>query len=155
MNIEILKYLEENPEAYPNDIEDKHPIEGLTIPQIEALETKYNGGNPFPKALRELLYLAGNDCYVLDNGGFDSQDELQSSQREWMDEYNTSISRPFFIVDLVSDMENFAFIYTDVQIDDPMVYHFTIDSGEIYELEKLKSYINSSIDMMKKGLNPF
>jgi hypothetical protein len=155
MNIEILKYLEENPEAYPNDVEDRHPIVGIPLIEIEALETKYNGGNSFPKALRELLYLAGNYCYVLDNGGFDSQDELQSSQREWMDEYNTSISRPFFIVDLVSDMENFAFIYTDVQIDDPMLYHFMVQTGEIYELQTLKTRIDGRIDMMKKGLNPF
>lgn len=153
MNIEILKYLEENQVMYGR--EENYPIEGIPLTEIEALETKYNGGNPFPKALRELLYLAGNFCYVLDYGGFDTQDKLQTRQRKWMTQFNTSISRPFFIVDLVSDMENFCFVYADDVNDDPMVYHFTIKSGEIYELQKLKSYIDSSIDLVKKGLNPF
>jgi hypothetical protein len=59
MNIEYLTYLRDNPIKYPNDLEDQYPIKGIPLSEIEALETKYNNGNVFPKALRELLFLAG------------------------------------------------------------------------------------------------
>lgn len=56
MNIEILTYLEENPIKFGQ--RKNYPIEGLPLTEIEALETKYNGGNPFPKASRSRSHLA-------------------------------------------------------------------------------------------------
>ncbi len=154
MNIEYLNYLQENPERNPGNTEYSAAIEPIPLSEIEELETKYNNGDHFPKALRELLYLAGKYCYVLDYGGYESQDKLQQSQRDWMEEDNMTFNRNFYIVDLVSDYENFCFVYTD-EGNNPMVYHFSFEDGEIYSLKKLKEYINESIDMGKAGLNPF
>lgn len=56
MNIEILTYLEQTPKANPNNPNEPDENEPLTETEIEVLETLYNNGNPFPKALRELLF---------------------------------------------------------------------------------------------------
>ena len=56
MNIEILTNLRDYPKQYPNDVDDQYEIIGLSITEIEQLEQTWNNGNPFPKALRELLF---------------------------------------------------------------------------------------------------
>ncbi|MES2616773.1 MAG: hypothetical protein V4613_02785 [Bacteroidota bacterium] len=152
MNIEILTYLAENPIKY--GVNDNYPIEGIPISEIEALEVKYNDGKQFPKALRELLFLAGDFCYVLEYGAYDTQDELQQSQRDWLVEFGRTFNRNFYVVDLISDYENFCFVYTD-DGDNPMIYHFSYDNGEIYSLVSLKEYMNTKIDLVKQGFNPF
>lgn len=55
MIIEYLKTLRDNP------IINGYNIEGISETEIQQLEQLYNNGNTFPKVLRELLYLAGND----------------------------------------------------------------------------------------------
>lgn len=56
MEIKYLKQLKDNPNLKPSI----GPREGWEISKIEALEIKYNKGNPFPKAFREYLFLAGD-----------------------------------------------------------------------------------------------
>jgi len=53
----------------------------ISIEEIEALEQKYNNGKLFPKVLRELLYLAGETCYVFDYNALDLMDEMQEHVR--------------------------------------------------------------------------
>jgi hypothetical protein len=60
MKIEYLAKLKDNPSAYPNDKDYKSTIQPILIEEIEHLEQLYNSGNPFPKVLKELLFLAGN-----------------------------------------------------------------------------------------------
>ncbi|MDF2515495.1 MAG: hypothetical protein K0R59_791 [Sphingobacterium sp.] len=74
MEIQYLQHLRDNPEAYPNS-KFKFEIRPISTEEIEALEQKYNNSKPFPKALRELLYLAGDSCYVFDYI-FDTVDEM-------------------------------------------------------------------------------
>ncbi len=155
MEIQYLKDLKENPKAYPNDTEDQDEIESIPMSEIETLETTYNNGNPFPKALRELLYLAGGDCYVLDYGAYDSQNDLQESQREAISDYRQSITRPFYAIDCYNDYETLLFVYLD-EGDNPPVYEFTMKNGEIRLIKSsLKLFIEARINRVKDGINPF
>ena len=65
MEITYLKKLQENLDIRP------YPCEPLPMSEIENLEQTYNNGNPFPKVLRELLFLAEEYCMVLDYGAED------------------------------------------------------------------------------------
>jgi hypothetical protein len=62
MEIKYLKELELNPTLRNQTIK---PIPESEISELEQL---YNDGKEFPLALRELLFLAGSYCYVLDYG---------------------------------------------------------------------------------------
>lgn len=160
MDIQYLKYLKENPAAYPNDPEYEARIKPIPLTEIEQLETKYNNGKLFPKALRELLFLAGEYCYVLDYNIFDSQEELQDEAREWLQKYNRAINRPFFVIDAYNAGEQFLFVYLD-EGNDPVVRQAYLpprnDVQFITNLvnETLSQYIKSSIDEVKQGINPF
>lgn len=120
MDIKFLEQLKNYPSAYPNDVDYKGTIEGINLQEIESLEQLYNNGNTFPKALRELLFLAGSYCYVLDNLG-DTQEELQTDVREWLSNFDRSITRPFFAIDAHNPGEQFLYVYLD-EGDDPAVY---------------------------------
>lgn len=159
MNIEILTYLRDNPIKYPNDTEYRGEIRGIALNEIEELEQLYNNGNIFPKALRELLFLAGNSCYVLETGWYDTQEEIQTAAREWLVKYNKNISRPFFVIDIYGAGYQFLYVYLD-EGDNPSVYQAYLpertDVEHFYSLnKKLSEYINGLIDMVKQGHNPF
>lgn len=160
MEIQILKYLQENPAAYPNDPEYEGRIKPISIPEIEFLETMYNNGIVFPKALRELLYLAGKACYVLDYNIYDNQEELQSEAREWLQKYNRVLNHPFFVIDVYNAGEQFLFVYLN-EGDDPIVRQVHLpqglDSQVVTNLanEKLSQYVKSQINEFKQGYNPF
>lgn len=154
MKIEILKGLEN----YPGKGLEKN--EPLVINEILELEQLYNQGNPFPKALRELLFLAGRDCNVLDYGWHDTQQEIQEEAREWLTERGLSISRPFFVIDVYNGGEQFLFIYLDENLEDPEVqdaYLFPLDWRQwiVSSEYKLSEFINSRLDDLLKGYNPF
>ena len=155
MEIKYLKYLEENPHRYPNRTEDKYSNKRISLSEIEDLETNYNNGNPFPKALRELLYLAGEYCYMLDYGVYDSQSDLQESQREAITDYKQNITRPFYVIDCYNDYQTFLFVYLD-EGDNPSVYEFTLKNGEESLINlSLKLFIENKINRVKEGRNPF
>ncbi|OYQ47155.1 hypothetical protein CHU92_01170 [Flavobacterium cyanobacteriorum] len=95
--------------------------EGISENEIIQLESSFNNGMMFPKALRELLYLAGDFCYVCDFGLTDTQEELQLFVRGNIDYYNKSIVRPFYVFDIYNAREQFLFIYLD-EGDNPPIY---------------------------------
>ena len=159
MEIEYLKYLEENP--IKKGTSQDWPIRSISLSEIETLENKYNNATPFPKALRELLFLAGEYCYVLDYGTHKSQDDLQKAERECLIDYGRSITRPFYVIDCYNDYESFLYVYLD-EGDNPEVYaaylpnSMTDNPPTFYSLGKsLSDYINSLIDRVKQGINPF
>lgn len=159
MNIEILTYLRDNPIKYPNDTEYRGEIRGIALYKIEELEQLYNNDIAFPKGLRELLFLAGDYCYVLDTGWYETQQELQTAVREWLVKYNKTISRPFFAIDIYGSGEQFLYVYLD-EGDNPSVYQAYLpertDIEHFYSLnKKLSEYINGLIDIVKQGYNPF
>ncbi len=154
MQVTYLKKLEQNP--------NKHSLsnKSLTISEIEQLEVKYNAGVVFPQALRELLFLAGKYCIVLDYGLNESQQELQNFVRSMMNDENKTISRPFFAIDIYNAYDQFIFVYLD-EGDNPPVYGAQYEETNdrpnwIIDVDtSLSNYINYLVDRVKKGENPF
>lgn len=95
---------------------------GLSIIEIEALETKYNQGNPFPKAYREYLFIGGK-MHGIGIDKAQGYDWLQEAARKELAENNQTIDRPFFVMDQLDGCEQFGFFYLDENEDDPIIYN--------------------------------
>jgi len=155
MEIEYLIYLKDNPSG-------NWSVEPISLQEIVHLEKLYTNGNSFPKALKELLFLAGKYCYVLDYGVFESQQQMQDFVRSEMVDENRVITRPFFAVDVYNSGDQFIFIYLD-EGDDPPTYEAHLyhdpmrDGGDwIWQVTpSLSALINHGIDRVKQGRNPF
>jgi hypothetical protein len=164
MEIQYLTYLRDNPDAYPNNIDDKDSIKPISLQEIEQLEQLYNNGGTFPRALRELLFLAGKSCYVLDYGIYNTQEKMQEFVRRRITATNRVINRPFFAVDTYNGSDQFIFVYLD-EGDNPPTYegHFYHDPIRDYDQPSwiwtvtptLSDLINHGIDRVKQGRNPF
>ncbi|WP_330441915.1 SMI1/KNR4 family protein [Flavobacterium sp. C4GT6] len=157
MKIEYLKELELNPYRHGDPDMNNDPI---SLTEIENLERLYNNGKPFPKALKELLFLAGKYCYVLEYGAFDSQQEIQDYVRELLEEDNISIQRPFFVIDVYNAGSQFLYVYLD-EGNNPAVYegfhYFEINFNGYSHLtsSSLQKFIESQIGAVKQGGNAF
>jgi hypothetical protein len=139
-----------------------HQLVPLSIDEIVNLETTYNSGNQFPPSLRELLFLAGQYCYVLDYGMNDTQEEMQNDVQDWFIDYSFSITRPFFVIDVHNGSDAFLFVYLDEGINDPMVYLCILDINYNTNYPRLRatestlsSLINKKIGYLQSGINPF
>jgi len=154
MNIKIMKNLEQN--LYIKNTVSKS--QGLEIGEIMNLETNYNKGNSFPKALKEFLYLAGYNF----NGGFDyieGIEELQEMAKEELSQVGENIERPFFAFDVYNSQ--YSVIFLDEDDEDPKVYlvsPFLAKGGKV-PLIKLNGFIfsdlvNESIRRVKNNI-PF
>ena len=160
MEIQYLKLLKDNPEAYPNDIDYKGAIKPIPMEEIIHLEQLYNNSNPFPVALRELLFIAGESCYVLDYGLDETQEELQEYVREKLIRKGRVINRPFFVIDVYNSGDQFLLVYLD-EGDNPAVYeahyydHSDWPDWISLVTENLSTYINVLIERVKQGRNPF
>lgn len=119
MTIEYLKELEANPFLLFSD-GYKFTNRGISLAEIQQLEQLYNNGNPFPKVLKELLYLAGDFCWCLDMGSYDTQQELQDELRDlFLRVFGVTITRPHYFVDVrVFDMP--MFIHLDEGDNPPL-----------------------------------
>lgn len=156
MNIVYLKELQSNPSLEINQSGHFSTISGITEIEISQLEQLYNNGTPFPKVLKELLYLAGNECYVLDYGRANDQQELQEIARKQMQDNDILENRPFYVFDFYSGY-SFLFIYLD-EGDNPDVYQGTPYSDENWKKKinhNIQSLINNRITRVKEGTNPF
>jgi hypothetical protein len=161
MNIIYLKELQNTPSIEINNSGRFSVINGVSESEISQLEQNWNSGINFPLALKELLYLAGERCYVLDYGWNDSQEELQAEVRDQLIEWNRFISRPFYAID-VYGADQFLFVYLD-EGDNPNVYEAYLpplkyDDATTWlsNLDRsLKDFINFRINKIKKGYNPF
>lgn len=156
MEIQYLNNLKNNPINY--GVLMDFEIDGINLEEIQILEQKWNNGNPFPKALKELLFLAGNYCYVCDYGVNENQQELQESVRKDLLENGKTIIRPFYAIDVYT-FYNFLFIYLD-EGDNPSIYHASpgIENNWIKSLFNnltIKDLIDNRIERAKKGENPF
>ena len=158
MEIQYLAKLKDNPSKNPNSVEHPWTIQPITLTEITQLEALYNNGQLFPKALRELLYLAGNYCYVLSMGSCDTQQQMQELVRNQIDIANKEITSPFMVIDIYNESDQFLFIYLNGS-DNPTVYE-----AEYYETnenwieliaDSLSGYIEILIQKVKEGRNPF
>ncbi len=160
MTIEYLKKLKDYPAAYPFDTAYKDEISGITEKEIVELEQLFNSGSTFPKALKELLFLAGNRCYALDFGLNETQQELQEFVREIMLEENRVITRPFYVIDVYNAGDQFLFVYLD-EGDNPAVYigHYWDSNDRPNWINlvspSLSNFIDNKIERVKSGQNPF
>lgn len=158
MNIEVLTELRDYPSRYPNDTEHRHENQGLTITEIETLEQTWNTGGTFPQALRELLFLAGAYCHILDYNIHEDQQEMQEEIREAMQLRGDSFSRPFYIIDNYGG-DQFLFVYLDEDQTNPMVYEYVpgaLDRGRPLDrpLYSLSHLVHLGITAIKEGRNP-
>ena len=161
MEIKYLLMLKNNPAVYPNDPEYEARIKSISISEILQLEQTWNNGKEFPAALRELLFLAGDFCYVLDTGLMESQQEMQEEARQWLSDFNRTISRPFYVIDVYNAGEGFLFVYLD-EGEDPKVnctylpHRDYDDASWLSSTDRsLSNFINSRINDVKQGYNPF
>ncbi|WP_124980996.1 hypothetical protein [Nonlabens xiamenensis] len=162
MHIEYLKDLRDYPEQYPMDSEHKFGNRGIPMTEIQALETQFNNSAPFPKALRELLFLAGDYCYLFSFGRYNSQQEFQLGQRQLIINANNKlqITRPYYIIDCTSFGDYFLLVYLD-EGDDPIVSEAAVHGTEDQEDDNgtgirsfdmtLSEYIKFGVDNVKKG----
>ena len=161
MHIEYLQILVDNPKIKVPNYDAWRYNEPIDITEIEVLERIYNNGLPFPKALRELLFIAGKRCYVLDYGLFDSQDEMQQGARRWLTAYgrNFNIERPFFVIDVYNAGGQFLFVYLDEESESPMVYEALLSESEEPWIKRLgwnlSPFIRRLTNDLLNGYNPF
>lgn len=141
---------------------DKGPLKNmpLSLASIEYLEDLYNDGIVFPGCLRELLFIAGEYCVVLDYSLCENQEEIQDYANELLNEGGVKISRPFYAIDFHSDGSQFIYVYLDEESDDPIVnvaYIRNIPGMSNFQNlnKKLSEFIKSRILTLRDGFNPF
>jgi hypothetical protein len=158
MKIDFLQNLRDNPKL---GLFENEPIE---LEEIHKLELLYNNGDRFPKALRELLFLAGGYCEVLDFGLNDTQQEMQEEARSWLPIYKRQIPRPFYVIDVYNSGDQFLFVYLDDNELNPIVYEAVLyehpyDSRPWIHssllAKTLSQFIDNRLDILKRGENPF
>ena len=164
MEIKYLQLLRDNPEEYPKNKEGrKHPIEPFSIVEIEQLESAYNSGKKFPLALRELLFLAGNSCYVLEYGYKGNMESVQRIVWGNLARESKVMPRPFLAIDIYNMLDQFLFVFLD-EGDDPPVYegyysadYWEGDNGEWYRKIQptLSIYINRVVTRVQAGGSAF
>ena len=157
MEIKYLKQLADHPAINFLDSNNPEVLKPLSETEVALLENNYNNRNQFPGALRELLLLAGKDCYVFDYGRHDSL-VLQNSVRNSLTEYSRSMDRPFFAIDVYGGNSLFMFVYLD-EGNAPGVYQVDLEEEDHTWIRglglTLSSLINNSVIKMLKGISPF
>lgn len=149
MEIKLLKTLQSN-----NVDDDNYP---LSMTEIEDLELKYNSGHPFPTSVRELLFLAGKYCMVLEYGLADSQYEIQDAMRRELTNSGLNIARPFLVFDVINRTDGFVFVYLDEDQQDPAVYFANLDIEDedtpfLNPLDKtLSEFIAERVNNLEEG----
>ncbi|MCZ8091414.1 hypothetical protein [Flavobacterium sp.] len=77
MEIEYLQILKNNPYKGIDDPFKRLRITGIPDTEINYLEQTWNNGNHFPKVLKELLFLAGQNFPGFSYGIDSTQNEFQ------------------------------------------------------------------------------
>ena len=158
MEIEYLTHLVKHPSVTrPSGYVSR--LKPISMDEIISLENTYNSGTPFPQALRELLYIGGENCYVLDYYK-NNQAAMQEMAREDLADYELSISRPFYVIDVYNAHDQFVFIYLDEEKNDPTLYEAVFGGddarGWIHSINAtLSQFINSRLKSYLRGENPF
>ncbi|NHA02446.1 hypothetical protein G7092_01495 [Mucilaginibacter sp. HC2] len=161
MTVKYLKELQANSTLPTSGTPVLNTIEGISLDEIASLETIYNNGNHFPTVLKELFFLAGKYCYLLDYGLTDSQAEMQQDVRGWLQIHNRLLIRPFTVIDVYNGPDGFLFVYLDEGID-PIVYSAFLPVTTNESLQWLKSlnvrlsrFISNRLQKVLSGYNPF
>ena len=155
MEIKYLVLLRENP--IKNIVDLNFLTLPLSLDEVSQLELRYNNDYPFPIALKELLYLAGSYCHVLNYGDYETQQELQDFVRERLLKEHHPITRPYFVIELRKQSFEFLFVYLD-EGNNPPVYKAHYDNERLrlnqvpeVEHQSLSDLISSRIERFKDG----
>ncbi len=149
MEIKFLKTLQSN-----NVDDDNYP---LSMAEIEELELKYNSGQPFPTSVRELLFLAGENCMVLEYGLAESPNEMQDDMRSQLINSGLDIARPFWVFETINGTDGFLFAYLDEDQQDPAVFGASLDNEydqtpDVYSLGRtLSEFIAYRVSNLEDG----
>lgn len=132
----------------------------LSLTEIGVLENVFNNGNVFPTSLRELLFIAGKFCIVLDYSICEDQQEMQDYACELLDDGNLQINRPFYAIHFYSDGSQFLYVYLDENNDDPLVNVAYIPNSagveHFYSLNtRLSVLLNSRVTRLREGFLPY
>lgn len=153
MIIEYLKFIEEEPLKRHDD--PSSAVRGIPLAEIQTLETAYGAGNPLPKVLKELLFLAGEYPWFFDSG---ARAEDQESARYMLANSRLfdgtpivlNITRPWFLITKGPGMEELFFIYLDEGLDNPMVYNANLsDHHEGPDIERIENTEINLLDTIK------
>jgi hypothetical protein len=152
MNIRLLNDLRDF-----SNVDDFSNV-GLGEEEIIALENLYNSGQPFPTSLRELLYIAGSFCYLLEYGICKTQQELQHRGITILNDNELIMSRPYYVIDLGTD--GFTYVYLDDDKNDPTLFSVYTDNnyneGHFYSSRQtLSKIILKRLENVKNGYTPF
>ena len=153
----IIEYLKELESLNSQNLQNVFSNEPLSLNDIVLLEQLYNNNNNFPKVLRELLYIAGNNCSVVSLTD-DSPFGYQLAVRDAIKNSDHTISRPFFAFDQI-DIDLFSAVFLDEGTEDPQVVHFNLNESESnFEFMMrsgvtLSKLINGRITDVKNGYN--
>ncbi|MGY3793762.1 SMI1/KNR4 family protein [uncultured Aquimarina sp.] len=95
---------------------------GLSVAQIQKLETQYLNGVQFPSSYREFLFIAGERTYI--EADILDWDWMIEEAEERFEENNIPyFERPIWITDQVDACNQFGFIYLDENVEDPIIYN--------------------------------
>lgn len=153
----IIEYLKELESLNSQKLENVFPNKPLSTEEIVQLEQLYNSGQSFPKVLKELLYIAGNNCSVISLTD-DSPFGYQLAVRDAIQNSDHTISRPFFAFDQI-DIDLFSAVFLDERTEDPQIVHFNLNESESsFEFMMrsgvtLSELINGRITDVKNGYN--
>ncbi len=136
--------------------------EGMSMTEIQDLETALNHGNPFPKAFREYLYIGGKYNALGFNTGLGDFKGMDTYYKKKVKARGLKIDRPYLIIDSFEGYI-FMFIYLD-EGDNPTVWFCSID--EDYDSEDGKSIwklpdpnfsalVDDLVNKALKGLTPW
>jgi hypothetical protein len=105
--------------------------------EITHLEQVFNNGNLFPKVLKEFLYLAGDYCYVMDTGSWDSIEEMNIEHRaDYLNIYGVTMNRPYLFLDIVGGNGE-LFMFLD-EGDNPELNIFQCGTCAMHSLPEAK-----------------
>jgi hypothetical protein len=164
MEIKYLTLLRDNPIGNPSNPDFLRAIKPISLQEIAQLEQLYNDGGMFPKALKELLFLAGKSCYVLDYGRKETMAEMQEDVRRRMTAKSRILPRPFFAIDVYNAGDQFLFVFLDEGDNPPTyegLYYYDPEVDSDYPQwyhplgVTLSELIEDGVNRVKQGRNPF
>jgi len=100
---------------------------GMTSLEIENLELEMNNGKPFPKALREFLFIGGRSGQLAINTPYNYKKLREYFDKE-IRKRGETITQPYFVFGSDNDGKSFFFIYLN-EGDDPQPWIGSIAEG--------------------------
>lgn len=122
MDIEYLKTYFEN----RNNLKGSN-AKGMTLAEIETLELEMNKGKPFPKALREFLFIGG----LSNKLGLNTPTNYRATHDYFDKEIRkrgVDITQPYFVLDNDNDGKTYTIIYLN-EGDNPQPWNASINEG--------------------------